>query len=127
MNLNSWLWVDEWAATARSATAGGVSATVTATPVRHRWVFGDGATRTCDGPGTAFDPARRVADQPAPSCSYTFRRSSAGQPGGTFRGSVTVTWQVAWTSNVGEGGTLGELSRTSPVEFLVGEVQAVNR
>lgn len=127
VNLNSWLWVDEWTATARSATAGGVSATVTATPVRQRWVFGDGATRTCDGPGTPFDPGRRVADQPAPSCSYTFRRSSAGQPSGKFRGSVTMTWQVSWTSNVGEGGNLGELSRTAPVEFRVGEVQAVNR
>ena len=127
VNLSSWLWVDEWAAASRSATAGGVSATVTATPVRQRWVFGDGATRSCEGPGTAFDPTRRAADQPAPACSYTFRRSSAGQSGGAFRGSVTVTWRVSWTSNVGEGGNLGELSRTAPVEFRVGEVQAVNR
>lgn len=127
VNLGSWLWVQEWAPVSRSAAAGGVSATVTAVPVRQRWVFGDGGTRTCEGPGTPFDPSRRVADQPPPSCSYTFARSSAARPGGIYRGSVTVWWRVAWTSNVGAGGSLGELSRTAPVSFRVAEVQAVNR
>jgi hypothetical protein len=127
VNTQSWLWVDDWAPLARTATAGGVTATVTAVPVSQRWVFGTGDVRVCDGPGQPFDPNRRVADQPSPTCSYTFRRSSAAQAGEVYRGSVTVTWQVTWTSNIGVGGGLGLLSRSAPVTFRVAEVQAVNR
>ena len=30
-------------------------------------------------------------------CTYTYRRSSAGQPGGAYRLTVTTTWAVTWT------------------------------
>jgi hypothetical protein len=127
VNVPSWLWVDGWAPLTRTATAGGVTATVTAMPVSQRWDFGNGDSRTCQGAGSSFDRSRRVADQPPPTCSYAFPKSSASSPGETFAGSVTVTWQVSWSSNIGAGGNLGLLSRSSQVPFRVAEVQAVNQ
>lgn len=123
VGLPTWLWVDTpWAAQQRSASLGGVTSTVTATPVEVRWEPGDGASLVCRGPGVAFDPARPGA---ATDCTHTYQRSSRHRPGGRYDVIATVTWQVSWQASTGEAGDLEPVSLTSQLPVTVLEAQAV--
>lgn len=122
-----WLWLDGgWAPQSGTASAGPVSARVTATPTSVEWSMGDGNEVRCAGPGRAYDDARR-ADSQTTDCSYAYRHSSAAQPGERFRVTATVTWAVSWTSSIGAGGSLGTVRRTTTFALRVAEAQAVNR
>lgn len=123
--MKAWLWVDNdwWQTYSATASAGAVSSTVTARPVRSEWSMGDGGQTVCAGPGVEW---RRGMGEDDTYCSYTYRRSSAGEPEGTFTLTVTVHFEVAWTSNVGGGGSLGVVTRSASTEVRVGEIQAVN-
>jgi len=127
VNLATVLWVGQASWGTRTATARipGLSVTVTAVPVTMTWTMGDGGRVVCGGPGTAFDPARPARQ---PSCAYTYRRSSAGQPTGRFPVTATTTWQITWTAsgNVTGGGTLPPLARSAQTALAVAEVQAIN-
>ncbi len=126
--LATWLWVDETTWGTRTATASipGLAVTVTAVPVSVTWHTGDGGQVVCNGPGTPFTPAADRSGQ-QPSCSYIYRRSSAGQPGSRFMVAATTTWRIAWTATgATASGTLPPLSRTSQTALRVAEVQAIN-
>lgn len=130
VQLDSWIWATNWAEVSRTASAGGVVATVTARPVRMTWDFtprrSDPDTEGgCAGPGTAYDPSKRPEEQ-STDCSITFRHSSAGEPGAAYEGHITVLYEVSWTSNVGAGGSLGTVPRTTVLPVRVGEQQALN-
>lgn len=130
VQLPTWIWATNWTEASRTATAGGVVATVTARPVRMVWDFtpnrSDPETEGgCDGPGTPYDASRRPEDQ-STECSITFRHSSAGEPGAAYEAHLTVIYEVSWTSNVGGGGSLGTVPRTTVMPVRVGEQQALN-
>jgi hypothetical protein len=135
--LPTFFFVENWGDVSEQASAGPVTATVTASPVRQTWAIHDtfrGGTETvsCEGPGAAFDPLRPVEDQLPPACGWTPRHSSAGQRqhGGAqgeacFPTMVTVAWDVRWGSNIGAGGVLGEGTSTTELCLVVAELQAV--
>ena len=130
VQLPTWIWVEDWSSTSRTATAGGVTATVTTTPVRQEWDFTPGrhdpdTEGGCGGPGARYDPSRQPEDQ-STECSITFRHSSAAEPGAAYEGHLSVVYEVTWTSNIGVGGALGEVRRTTVVPVPVGEQQALN-
>lgn len=121
----TWLWIDDpWRPLEASATLGGVTATVRATPSKIEWDPGDGSGGfTCNGPGLAWDPhhAGRTSD-----CSHTYvDRSTVDDPTGTFALTATVTYAVDWTATNGQQGTLDPLTRTATVPVTVQEAQAV--
>lgn len=122
--VQTWLWLDEqwWTSYSATATAGQVSATVTATPTTARWDTGDGGGTTCRGPGV---PWRRGMPDSATYCKHTYTHSSAGRDGGTYTLTATVTFEIAWTTNTGAGGNLGTIERTASRDVEVGEIQAV--
>lgn len=124
VRVPTWLWVDQswWHGYQATASAGRVTATVTATPLSSSWSLGDGSTVRCEGPGIAWHPG--LAED-ATSCAYTFTTSSAGRPGDAFSLSAAVQFDVSWTSNIGQGGTLPAIARTSTQSVVVGEIQAV--
>lgn len=133
VGLETWLWVENWRPASRSASAGGVTATVTATPIRQEWDFAPGVADPeleggCDSGGAAWDPGRPPEAQSS-ECTFTFTHSSAGRPephGDAYEGHLTVIHELSWTSNVGAGGTLGTVRRTTVVPVRVGEQQALN-
>jgi hypothetical protein len=125
VRFETWLWVAcAWAQVSATANVPGLSATATASPREVVWEMGDGSTVACDNPGTPWNPALS-AEQQRPSCSYTYRTSSAGQPGNAYVVTATVRWAVSWSASDGEGGTLPGVSRSSSLPVQVGEVQAV--
>jgi len=126
-NLPTWLWISpaEWVPESKTATVPGESVTATATPVSVTWHPGDGSTVTCQGAGTPY----ASADNPAaasPDCGHTYTSSSAGQPGGAFRATATITWDVTWQGAGGAGGVLPPLFTTAVAAFRVAESQALN-
>jgi hypothetical protein len=122
----TWLWVDGWAPVSRSATAGAVTATVTATPESVDWDMGNGERVHCDGPGTAYDTTKPSTAQSS-DCTYTYRRSSADQPGERYVVTSTVTWRVTWSATGAPGGGgLGTVTRSSTTRLRVAEAQALN-
>ena len=114
VGLPEWFWVPRavWGPVSRTVTAGPVWARATAVP--EKIIFNPGGGQpgvTCDGPGTAYQPALSASAQHT-DCSYTYDQPSAGQPGNAFAASVTVLWNVFW---VGSGGTGGTVANGRPV------------
>ena len=120
--LPTWLWISPaaWAPQSKTAAVPGESVTATATPTVVTWQMGDGAEVSCDGPGTAYSGAYSPSSA-SPDCGYTYSRSSAGQPGGVFRVTATIAWDVSWA-----GGELAPLFTVAAADFTVAQSQAVN-
>jgi hypothetical protein len=126
-NLPTWLWINpaEWVPESKTATVPGESVTATATPVSVTWHPGDGSAVTCQGAGTPYTSV----DNPAaasPDCGHTYTSSSAGQPGGAFQVTATITWDITWQGAGGAGGVLAPLFTTAVAAFRVAESQALN-
>ncbi len=107
---------------------GVVWATTTATPVRLVVDPGDGELGTgplvCDGPGEVWLPD--YGDELVSHCMYTYRHSSVlADDGEAFRASVSIEWDVAWTSSTGASGVLAPMSTTTVVPIVVREIQAI--
>lgn len=132
-NLATWLWIDPamWHAYSASASAAGITATVTAAPVSVTWTMGDGSSGVvCAGPGVPYDQSI-PSDQQSTYCSYVYRRSSAGEPtsGGpnsaSFPVAAIVTWQVSWTSSVGVSGVLPPLYTSATAARRVEQIESI--
>ncbi|MHB8328477.1 MAG: hypothetical protein ACYDD6_02415 [Acidimicrobiales bacterium] len=135
VNLATWLAIDPsiWHSYSATASAGALSATAVVAPESVTWTMGDGTSLICDGPGIAYR-----TDLPASAqqtyCSYTYRRSSIGQPSadgnpndGAFPVMATVTWAVSWSATgVSGGGSLPPLQTSSTTRVRVEQVQSVD-
>lgn len=133
VQVPTFFWLDrrpgQWHTVSATASAGGITVTVAAEPVRLVVDPGDGTTPVrCD----TFMPVLReqvrydgLPEQGA--CSHTYRDSSAMAPNGeTWPVAISVVWHVTWTANTGEAGELGYVSTTAPTRDLpVAEIQAV--
>lgn len=129
VHLESWLWIAStiWTSLSRSVTAGGVTVTVTATPTRVLWDMGNGDVVVCDGPGTPYETSRPAEEQ-ATDCSYTYRHTSAGQPGDAYQVTATVEWDASWTvTGAAGGGALPAMATSSVTAVRVAEMQALNQ
>ena len=113
-----WFWVRNFQPTGATAAIPGLSATITATPVRTTVVTGDGATVVCRGPGKAYDPGRSFKDQRS-ACSHPYLKH------GEVTLSATVTWAVSWAASDGQSGVLPNQSRTTTFDLTIEEAQAV--
>ena len=119
VGVPTWLWVaGPWRPLRASATLGGVTSTVTATPTTATWTLDDGSSVTCHGPGTPYDP-RRPAEAQHSDCTHLF------EVAGHFNLTATVTYRVTWTSSTGDAGGLGPVTRASTVPVVVDQAQAL--
>lgn len=136
VNVKTWLWaVGPWAPLQAKAKVGTRAVTLVATPVGTRWVMGDGSAPVrCNGPGKPYD----AADPNNPPCSYTYAKSSIGQPqegpsvnDRFFHVQGSVVYSLHWTctGNCDENaGDLPDLPHnTTPMPLRVFEVQTVVR
>lgn len=125
VNVPTWLWLSGgFEPVSATAAVPGVSVTAVARPTALVWSMGDGATVTCQGPGTPFVPGGDPSAA-SPDCGHTYRSSSAGQAGQVFPVTATVRWTVTWTG-AGDGGTFPDLDSTITTAFRVAEVQVLN-
>jgi hypothetical protein len=131
VNNRTFFWIDQgpgqWEVVSGSTSAGGVSVTVRAEPVRLVVDPGDGSEPVvCEGapPAVTRSSYAQTKDR---GCAHTYTDSSAMAPNGlSFPVTVSIVWHASWSASTGEGGDLGYLSTTSTVrELQVAEIQAV--
>jgi len=129
VNFPIWLHLASgWQTVSASASVGGVSATVTASPQWARWDMGDGGSVTCHTPGTTYEPDRSWSENvDHRDCGFTYTRSSARAPSERFAVSVTVHYEVSWSSTgAAGGGSLGGHDLTTTFPVAVGQLQALD-
>ena len=86
-----------------SATAGGITVTLTGKVDHVVWNMGDGTTVTCTGPGTPYQDSFGAA--PSPTCGHMYKHPSTSLPGGAYPIRVTAVWDIAWTGG-GQNGVI---------------------
>ncbi|MFJ8787000.1 ATP/GTP-binding protein [Streptomyces sp. NPDC102476] len=120
-----WMWVNQSATTfgpnTASASAGGITVTAAAKVSKIVWSMGDGASVTCNGPGTPYTSSEGMAQ--SPTCGHVYSKTSAGAQGAKFPVTATSTWTINWQGG-GQAGQLTEVRQTN-VQVAVGEVQVV--
>jgi hypothetical protein len=127
VGLAEWVWVSraQWRPLTKTASVGAVWARVTAMPKQLTIIPGAGLPAVrCNGPGVAYDPSRPASVQRT-DCSYTYVRSSKGQPHGAYQMTVTVTWGGSWVGSGGAGGGLPDISRSTTFGVRVAEGQGL--
>lgn len=128
VGLPLWAWTSasEWTPRSASASAGGASLTMTATPAFTVWSMGDGGSFTCRGPGTPY-PSTQARQPPvqSPDCGYTYEEPSASRPEGVFPVSATTHWRLVWSATDGSSGEEPDLTSSSRLDVRVSEVQAL--
>ena len=126
VNVPTWLWVENFQPVSATASAGPVTVTVVAKPVRSDWSMGTGDSVSCAGAGTPYDTSRPPEAQRT-GCSYTYRRSSASRPTGAYALRATTVWHVTWTATgVSASGDFGLVNRSADVAVRVAEIQALH-
>ncbi|MFC5148949.1 ATP/GTP-binding protein [Streptomyces aureoversilis] len=117
-----WMWVAKsdttWGPQSTTASAGGLSVTVTAKVTGIDWNMGDGQSVHCATPGTPYDSS--VGKKDSPDCGYRYTKV------GEYQITATTTWVVTWTATNGETGTLPNQTRSAQTTARVGELQVVN-
>ena len=119
----SFFWIDEWQAISSTLTVGSISTTLTFSPERLDIDPGDGELLSC-----AAAPAFLAGSDPTTfnGCEHIYRHSSSVAPNGvSYSVEATMVWTATWTSNIGVGGNLGELSTTGTRDLQVAERQAI--
>ena len=127
VGLPTWLWVDNYGPIQASATLGGVTATVTATPTGVTFDTGDGGSVSCADGGTPYDPAMPAESQ-ASDCVHTWtERSTVDDPAGTRSLRAQIDYEITWSATNGQSGTLDTQTRSSLTPVQIVEAQALLR
>lgn len=105
-----------------TASAGGITITATANVQKVTWQMGDGTTVECRSPGTPYRAS--YEKKPSPDCGHVYKKSSAGEPGGTYTVTATSSWVIAW-EGAGQTGTIRLDGLQRSVEITVGEAQVL--
>jgi len=113
--LATWLWVEP-PGPVQFTTPEGLAMQARAASVRFD--FGDGATLTCAGAGTPYDPSRPESAQSS-ECTHAWEASSAAK---TLPVRATVTWAVFF-----EGRPVATRQASGDLDLAVAEAQALDR
>jgi len=127
LGLPTYLWVQNAGARtlgpiSDSASAGGITVTLTGKVDHVRWDLGDGTTVTCAGAGTPYQDSFGAA--PSPTCGHVYTRPSTGLPGGAYPVTVTAVWDITWTGGGQTGVIPFEITSTGSIR--IAEAQALN-
>lgn len=115
INIPTWFWLDDsqWGKRTATATAGGASATVTASAYELLIDPGDDTgTLICHAPWSPYKKESRRRS----NCTHEFKHP------GRYEARVTVNWGADWSGSDGDGGTLPTIGRT--VTFPIHVVEA---
>lgn len=129
VRLENWLWIpeDQWADVTATAAVGGTRVTAVGRPVRVEWQTGDGNVTSCFTAGRAW--LSTMTDNDQTGCKHTYDQVSATQPGGVYRLTAQIVYNVTWTCSgacTAAGGDLGEYpSPSSDGCLTVNELQSV--
>ena len=123
VGVENWVWAsaDTPQSVTATASAGPVSATVTATSSGLTLSAPDSKV-SCRGFGTPWQPGMPEGGS---SCTMTFTRSSE-HLGGSTSVKVGVSYSASYTASDGAQGSLPSVSTSGSVSLKVGEAQSLN-
>jgi hypothetical protein len=124
VNLWTWFWTTPatWQTRNATASAGGVSATVTVTPSALTFDPGDGSSPvTCAGPGRAWTSADGDSKPTDGGCGYRYRSATSAP----LTSTESIHWAVSWRASDGETGTLPALTTSRSGQLMVLQVESV--
>ncbi len=124
VNFDTWIAVQPENPVTATAAAGGITATVTATPVRIE--FHTGTISAKDVAVVACDPWGSIDFG---ICTWTPQFPSIPKATGTddltYHGSISIIWNVTWTSSTGATGTQDQMTTTTPLKITAMEIQTI--
>ena len=107
-----------------TASAAGMSATVTARPVALVFDPGDGSSPvSCPGPGRVWTAADGNGPPTGGACAYRYARVTP-EP---ITSTQSIVWQITWVGTGNSGGQIPSLSTSTSGQLRVLQVQVVNR
>ncbi|QBF45405.1 hypothetical protein [Janibacter limosus] len=113
-----WFWLegDQWKTYSDSASAGGLTVSVSAKPSKVVWSLGDGQSVTCTSAGTTYTSSMGWAS--SPDCGLPNGYTKAGN----YTTTATITYAVTFGGDATGSTTV---TSTSSEQITVGEYQAV--
>jgi len=126
INLWTFYWTDPatWKPLTATASAAGLTATVTATPVQLVFDPGNGGTpAACDGPGRAWSETDGNDPPSAGACGYQYTLVTNGP----ITATETIVWKITWAGTGNTGGQIPGLSTSTSGQLNVMQIQVVNR
>lgn len=130
VGLWTYYWTDPaiWRPLTASASAAGLTASVTATPSSLSFDPGNGSGgQSCSGPGR---PWVESDGNDAPSdgaCGYRYSRVTGPGYGHPITSTQTIVWKITWTGTGNTGGEIPELSTSTSGQLNVLQIKTVNR
>lgn len=127
VNLWTWFWADPgiWDQQTKTVSDGQTSATATARPTGLVIHPGDGGDPVpCHGPGRPWRSSDADTKPTDGGCGYVYRKVSTGRP---VTATVSLSWSVSWTGSDGRGGAFDPMQTQSSMQFVVEQIQALNR
>ena len=127
VGVEVWLWVpkSQWVTLSKTVRAGATSVTATAVPNLVTWDMGDGSPAfQCGDAGRPW--LSRYNDAVQTDCGYTYRSLSAGEPGGVFHITATISYFVTWTCTGACTSTSGNLGLVA-APAGTGSIQSLQR
>lgn len=124
VNLWTWFWTAsaQWRSYTATASAGGVSATVTVRPVALLFDPGDGSpVVSCAGPGRAWTDADGDGTPTGGGCGYRYTTATSTP----ITSTQSIRWAVTWRASDGETGTLPDLTTSRSGQLMVLQVESV--
>lgn len=116
-----WLWTDGARTLTDTASAEGLTFTLTARLRSTTFSMGDGRSVTCTSMSRYSDAVKAGAS--SPDCGHVYRRPSL--PKGSYPVTATAHWDVAW-SVAGMSGIV-PVTRIASRQLPIGELSALNR
>ncbi len=116
-----WLWTDGARTLTDTASAEGLTFTLTARLRSTTFSMGDGRSVTCTSMSRYSDAVK--AGAPSPDCGHVYWRPSL--PKGSYPVTATAHWDVAW-SVAGMSGIV-PVTRIASRQLPIGELSALNR
>jgi hypothetical protein len=126
VNLWTFYWTDSatWQPLIATAEAGGVSATVTATPTSLSFDPGDGSDpATCASSGRPWAESDGNGAPTGGACGYRYTHASAGP----ITATETITWDISWSGSDGTGGQLPSMSTSTSGQLRILQIQTVSK
>jgi hypothetical protein len=124
VNLWTWFWTSpgSWQVRTATASAGGMSATVSVRPVSLTFDPGDGSSAVlCGGSGRAWTKADGDRRPSGGGCGFRYLAASSSPVSST----QSIRWAVSWRASDGASGQLPDLTTSRTGELMVLQIESV--
>ena len=124
VGLQTFYWTsgDSWKTLTATASADGLTATVTAKPTGLIYDSGDGSsTVACDGPGRPWTSADGNGPPTDGACAYEYTKVTSSP----IMSTQSIVWKITWIGTGGTAGEIPQLTTSTSGQLNVMQIQTV--